>query len=66
MRLVPTKQLKEGDIIARDIVSYEGGILLRHDTRFKEVFKTRLIERNISEVYIDDELSKYRNNKKKK
>lgn len=58
MRLVPTKQLKEGDIIARDIVSYEGGILLRHDTRFKEVFKTRLIERNISEVYIDDELSK--------
>lgn len=58
MRLVSTKYLKEGDIIARDIVSYEGGVLLRHDTRFREVFKGKLMERNISEVYIEDEISK--------
>lgn len=58
MRLVSTKQLKDGDIIAKDIISYQGGILLRHDTRFKEVFKSKLLERNISEVYIDDEISK--------
>lgn len=58
MRLVPIEHLKEGDIIAKDIISYDGGVLLRHDTRFKEVFKSRLLERNISEVYIDDETSK--------
>lgn len=58
MRLVPIEHLKDGDIIARDIISYDGGVLLRHDTRFKEVFKSKLIERNVSEVYIDDEISK--------
>lgn len=57
MRLISSKNLKDGDIIARDIVSHDGGILLRHNTRFKEVFKAKLIERNISEVYIDDEIS---------
>ena len=58
MRLVPIEHLKDGDIIAKDIISYDGGVLLRHDTRFKEVFKSKLIERNVSEVYIDDEISK--------
>lgn len=58
MRLIPTQYLNEGDIIARDIISYEGGILLRHHTRFKEAFKDKLIERNITEVYIEDEISK--------
>ncbi len=58
MRLVPTKRLKNGDIIARDIISYDGGLLLREDTHFREVFKQKLLERNIFEVYIEDELSK--------
>ncbi len=58
MRLVPTQKLKDGDIIARDIISYDGGLLLREDTRFREVFKQKLLERNILEVYIEDELSK--------
>lgn len=58
MRLVPTNKLKDGDIIARDIISYDGGFLLREDTRFREVFKQKLLERNIFEVYIDDEVSK--------
>ena len=58
MRLVLTEHLKEGDIIAKDIISYEGGILLCHNTRFREVFRDKLIERNILEVYIEDEVSK--------
>ena len=53
MRLVPTKRLKNGDIIARDIISYDGGLLLREDTHFREVFKQKLLERNIFEVYIE-------------
>ncbi|MBP3887925.1 MAG: HD domain-containing protein [Cellulosilyticum sp.] len=58
MRLILTKYLRDGDIIAKDITSYSGGILLRHDTRFREVFRSKLIERNVHQVYIDDELSK--------
>jgi len=58
MRLVPIEYLKDGDIIAKDIISYDGGVLLRHHTRFKEAFKSRLVERNIAEVYIEDEISK--------
>lgn len=58
MRLVPIEYLEEGDIIAKDIISYDGGVLLRYNTRFKEAFKSRLIERNILEVYIEDEISK--------
>ncbi len=58
MRLVPTKKLKDGDIIARDIMSYDGGLLLKENTRFREVFRQKLLERNIFEVYIDDEVSK--------
>lgn len=57
MRLVSTECLKDGDIIGKDIISDEGGVLLRHHTSFKEIFKHKLIERNIFEVYIEDEIS---------
>ena len=42
----------------RDIISSDGGILLRRNTRFKDVFRLKLLERNIVSVYIDDEVSK--------
>lgn len=57
MRLISTRLLKEGDIIGRDILSHEGSVLLKHDTRFKEVFKNKLLERDIFEVYIKDKIS---------
>ena len=58
MRRILTEHLQEGDIIAKDIISYDGGILLRQDTRFRTAFKSKLIERNITEVYIEDEVSR--------
>ena len=58
MRIVQIAQLDEGDIIAKDIISFDGGILLKKNTRFREVFRKKLVERNITDVYIDDELSK--------
>lgn len=58
MRLIHVNKIKEGEIIARDIISYEGGILLKRSSKFKEAFRQRLVERNIHEVYIEDELSK--------
>lgn len=58
MRAIATKFVKEGDVIAKDIIGYDGGILLRSYTTFKEVYRARLLEKNIFEVYIEDELSK--------
>ncbi|WP_069997236.1 HD-GYP domain-containing protein [Cellulosilyticum sp. I15G10I2] len=57
MRLINVNAIREGDIIARDIISYEGGILLTRSSKFKNAFRQKLLERNIYEVYIDDELS---------
>ena len=58
MRLISIDAIKEGDVIARDIISYEGGLLLRHSSKFKDVFRKKLLERNIYEIYIEDEFSK--------
>ncbi|MDF2614050.1 MAG: metal dependent phosphohydrolase [Clostridia bacterium] len=58
MRLISVNTIKEGDVIARDIISYEGGILLKSSSKFKNAFRQKLLERNITEVYIEDELSK--------
>ena len=57
MRLISTHLLKEGDIIGRDILGPEGSVLLKHDTQFKEVFKNKLLETGILEVYIKDKIS---------
>lgn len=57
MRLINVNAIKEGDIIAKDIISYDGGILLTSSSKFKDAFRQKLLERNIYEVYIEDELS---------
>ncbi|MDA3734263.1 HD-GYP domain-containing protein [Niameybacter massiliensis] len=58
MRLVNIETLKGGEIIGQDIVTSEGGILLRSQSRFKLAYKNRLLERYIYQIYIDDEISK--------
>ncbi len=58
MRLINVNAIKEGAVIARDIISYEGGILLTRSSKFKDAFRQKLLERNIYEVYIEDEISK--------
>jgi len=58
MRLISVNTIKEGDVVARDIIGYDGGVLLRHSSQFKNAFRQKLLERNICEVYIEDELSK--------
>lgn len=57
MRLVNINNLKGGEIIAKDILSPTGGILIKNSTRFRSTFKYQLLERNITEIYIDDEFS---------
>ncbi|MGL4343620.1 MAG: HD-GYP domain-containing protein [Cellulosilyticaceae bacterium] len=57
MRLIGIKYLKVGDIIGQDIIDPAGSILLRRSTLFKEVYREKLSQRHIREVYIEDSLS---------
>ncbi|MHC1748675.1 MAG: HD-GYP domain-containing protein [Cellulosilyticaceae bacterium] len=57
MRLVHVDKLQEGDIVGKDIISEQGGILLRRLTVFKDIYRKQLLERNIHEIYVEDELS---------
>lgn len=58
MRLVNVEQLKGGEILGQDILTPEGSILLRASSHFKLAYKRHLIQRQIYEIYIDDEISK--------
>lgn len=58
MRLVNVEQLKGGEILGQDILTSEGSILLRASSHFKLAYKKYLIQRQIYEIYIDDEVSK--------
>ena len=57
MRLISVTKIKEGDIIAKDIMSNDGGVLLRRHSKFKDAFRQKFLDRNIYEIYIEDELS---------
>ncbi|MGL6174967.1 MAG: HD-GYP domain-containing protein [Cellulosilyticaceae bacterium] len=58
MRLVQVEHLADGDIIAEDILSETGAILLRRTSVFKQAYKPNLVARNIKYIYIEDEISK--------
>ena len=58
MRLTSVQNLIGGEIIARDILTSEGGILLRASTKFRPAFKDKLLARNITHVFITDHISK--------
>ncbi len=58
MRLVGTNDIREGDIIGRDIICGDGGILLKKSTKFKDIYRSKLLEREITAIYIEDEISK--------
>lgn len=59
MRYVKTINLKQGDVLARDITDIKGNILLRaNNTVLSEFIISKLKERKIGGIYIIDELSK--------
>lgn len=57
MRLVCVQNLCGGEIIGKDILTAEGGILLRATTKFRPAFKEKLLDRGITEIFIEDKIS---------
>lgn len=59
MRYVKINDLKQGDVLARDITDINGNILLRaNNTVLSEFLISKLRERKIGGIYITDNLSK--------
>lgn len=58
MRKIPMDSVLPGMRLARTIFNTDGRILLASGTLLKESYIERLINNKISEVYIDDEISK--------
>ncbi len=57
MREVSVKRLTEGDILAKEVYSANGKILLSKGVVLKPLYITRLQELGVSGIYIDDDLT---------
>lgn len=55
MRKISIRSSKEGDILARDIVTDEGHILLRSGITLTPDLRSLLLRRNIDTIFIDDD-----------
>ncbi|AGC68449.1 metal dependent phosphohydrolase [Thermoclostridium stercorarium subsp. stercorarium DSM 8532] len=58
MRRVSLDKIQSGAILAKTIVTLEGKVLLASGVEITEEFKKRLLANGITEVYIEDEISK--------
>lgn len=59
MRYIKTEQLKSGEILAKDLVDSRGNVLLKasNDMIISDHLISRLKERNIRGIYINDQMS---------
>lgn len=58
MRRVSLDKIQSGAILAKTIVTLEGKVLLVSGTELTEEYKRRLMANGITEVYVEDEISK--------
>lgn len=58
MRRVSLDKIKTGAVLAKAIVNLEGQVLLSSGTEVTEEYKKRLEANGITEIYIEDEISK--------
>ena len=61
MRKITVESITEGDILARDLFSSSGVVLMAAGTRLKSEYKTRLAELGVKQVYITEESGKEKN-----
>ena len=54
MRRVLVKAVKDGDILAKDIYTSSGVVLMSEGTRLKKEYITRLLELGVGQIYIAD------------
>ncbi len=57
MRLINVDDLIGNEIIGKDILSEQGGILLKAQTKFRTVFKDKLVSMGIKQIFIEDDFS---------
>lgn len=58
MRRIQTEQIKGNEIVARDIYSGNGVIIVAAGTKLKLEYKHKLLEMRIYDIFIEDEISK--------
>ncbi|MCR5666777.1 MAG: HD domain-containing protein [Eubacterium sp.] len=54
MKQIHIEEIKNGDILAEDVVYSDGDVLIRKDTALKEIYITLLRQLDVSQVYIED------------
>ncbi len=58
MRRIQTEQIRGNEILAKDIYSGNGVIILPEGTKLKLEYRKRLCELNITDIFVEDEISK--------
>lgn len=58
MRRIRTEQIKGREILAKDIYSTSGVVLISAGTILKTEYKEKLLELKITDVFVEDEISK--------
>lgn len=58
MRRIKTEKIKGREILARDVYSINGAILIPKGTLLKKEYAEKLLELNITDVFVEDDISK--------
>ncbi len=58
MRRIQTEQIKGNEIVARDVYSTNGAIIVAEGTKLKLEYKHNLLELKIYDIFVEDEISK--------
>ena len=58
MRRIKTEQIKGRELLAKDIYSTKGVVLISAGTILKSEYKEKLLELKITDVFVEDEISK--------
>lgn len=58
MRRIQTEQIKGNEIVAKDIYSSNGVIIVAEGTKLKLEYKHKLLEMKVYDIFIEDEISK--------
>ena len=58
MRRITTEHIKGREILAKDVYGSSGVVLISEGTILKREYKEKLLELNITDVFVEDEISR--------
>jgi len=58
VRRIKTEKIKGREILAKDVYSSNGAILIPEGTQLKKEYAEKLLELNITDVFVEDDISK--------